>query len=155
MDYLRRLLSLSRRRLAALSSSILNKVPLELLLYIIDFLPSESAVAFSLSCMHLKCLLGTQHFLRVTSSTKDTLALLNLLALDLPKHVVCNSCKRLHNTENLLRYNCMTYRTGSMTDKYRSLRSPAVCRRIDMTRFLDTNLFGATAFKKAINPYHL
>jgi hypothetical protein len=122
MDYLRRLLSLSRRRLAALSSSILNKVPLELLLYIIDFLLSESAVAFSLSYMHLKCLLGTQHFLKVASSSKDTLALLDLLALDLPNQVVCSPCQRLHNMENLRRYNSATYSAGSTCYNYECLR---------------------------------
>jgi hypothetical protein len=88
MDYLRRLLSRSRRRPAALLSSILNRVPLEILVYMMDFLPPESAAAFSLSCMQLKCLLGTQHFLKVASSAKNTLALLGLLALDLPNQVV-------------------------------------------------------------------
>jgi hypothetical protein len=87
MDYLRRLLSRSRRRPAALLSSILNRVPLEILVYMMDFLP-KSAVASSLSCMQLKCLLGTQHFLKVASSAKNTLALLGLLALDLPNQVV-------------------------------------------------------------------
>jgi len=157
MDYLRGLLSLERERQrpAALSSSILNKAPVDILLYIMDYLPSESAVAFSLSCMHLKCLLGTQHFLRVTSSTKDTLALLNLLALDLPNHVVCSACKRLHNMQNLRRYNSATYSAGSTTYQYDSLRFPAcVSQDRNNNTHAISNLFGTTAFKMAIKRYH-
>jgi hypothetical protein len=157
MDYLRRLLSRSRERQrpAALSTSILNKVPVDILLQIMDYLPSESAVAFSLSCMYLKCLLGTQHFLRVTSSTEDTLALLNLLALDLPNHVVCSACKRLHNMQNLRRYNSATYSAGSTTYQYDSLRFPAcVSQDRNNNTCAITNLFGATAFKMAIKRYH-
>jgi hypothetical protein len=157
MDYLRGLLyfSLERQRPAALSLSILNKVPVDILLYIMDYLPSESAVAFSLSCMHLKRLLGTQHFLRVTSSTEDTLALLNLLALDLPNHVVCSSCKRLHDMQNLRRYNSATYSAGSTTYQYDSLRFPAcVSQDRNNNTWAITNLFGTTAFKMAIKRYH-
>jgi F-box domain len=156
MDYLRRLLcrSRERQRPAALSASILNKVPVEILVYILDYLPPESAVAFSLSCMHLKYLLGTQHFLRV-ASTEDTLALLNLLALDLPNHVVCSTCKRLHNMENLRRYNSTTCSAGSTTYQYDSLRFPAcVSQDRNNNTYTVTNLFGATAFKMAIKRYH-
>jgi hypothetical protein len=120
-----------------------------------DYLPSESAVAFSLSCMHLKCLLGTQHFLKVTSSTKDTLALLNLLALDLPNHVVCSACKRLHNMENLRKYNGATYSAGSTSYQYASLRlSACVSHDRENNTYAITNLFGTTAFKMAIKRYH-
>jgi hypothetical protein len=157
MDYFRRLLSRSRdrRRPAALSSSILNRVPLEILVSIMDFLPSESAVAFSLSCMHLKCLLGTQHFLKVASSSKDTLALLDLLALDLPNQVVCSPCQRLHNMENLRRYNRATYSAGRTCYSYDSLRFPTcVSRDRNSDASMITNLFGTTAFKMAMKRYH-
>ena len=120
-----------------------------------DYLPSESAVVFCLSCMHLKCLLGTQHFLRVTSSTEDTLVLLNLLALDLPNHVVCSTCKRLHNMQNMRRYNSATYSTGSTTYQYHSLRFPAcVSQDQDNRTCAISNLFGTTAFKMAKKRYH-
>jgi len=159
MDFLRGLLSLSRsrkrQRPAALSSSVLNKAPVDILLYIMDYLPSESAVAFSLSCMQLKCLLGTQHFLKVASSTKDTLALLNLLALDLPNHIVCYACKRLHNMQNLRRYNSATYSAGSTTYQYDSLRFPAcVSQDRNNNTYAISNLLGTTAFKMAIKRYH-
>jgi hypothetical protein len=157
MGYLQRLLCLSRvrQRPAALASSILNKAPVDILLCIMDYLPSESAVAFSLSCMHLKRLLGTQNFLRVITSTKDTLALLNLLALDLPNQVVCSACKRLHDMQNLQRYNSATYSAGSTIFQYDSLRFPAcVSQDQDNDTYLITNLFGSTAVKMAIKRYH-
>jgi hypothetical protein len=120
-----------------------------------DYLPSESAVAFSLSCMHLKRLLGTQNFLRVITSTKDTLALLNLLALDLPNQVVCSACKRLHDMQNLQRYNSATYSAGSTIFQYDSLRFPAcVSQDRDNDTYVITKLFGSTAVKMAIKRYH-
>jgi hypothetical protein len=157
MDYVRKFLSRSRERQrpAALSTSILNKASVDILVYIMNYLPPESAVAFSISCMHLKYLLGTQHFSRVTSSTEDTVALLNLLALDLPNHVVCFACKRLHKMQNLLRYNSATYGAGSTTHQYDSLRFPAcVSQDRNNNTGTITNLFGATAFKMAIKRYH-
>ena len=144
-----------RQRAAALSSSILNKVPADILLYIMDYLPAESAVAFSLSCMHLKRLSGTRHFLRAISSTEDTLALLNLLALDLPNHIVCSACKRLHDMHYLRRYNDANYSAGSTTYQDNSLRLPAcVSQDRDRGTSAITNLFGATAFKMAMKNYH-
>ncbi|KAF7854700.1 hypothetical protein EAF04_010269 [Stromatinia cepivora] len=141
-------------RPAALSSSILEKIPVEILSDIMEFLPLESAVAFSISCMHLKRLLGTQHFSRIASSTEETLALLNLLALDLPDQVVCSVCKRLHHMQNLLRYNSMTYGTGRTTDEYISLRFPAcVSRDRKNETWIITELFGATAVNMAIKRY--
>ena len=157
MDYLRRNFSLVRKwgRPDALSSSILSEIPVDILVYIMDYLPSESAVAFSLSCMHLHYVLGTQHFSRVASSTEDTIALLNLLALDLPNQVVCTACKRLHHMKNLQRYNSTTYGSGSVVNKYRSLRLPA-CVTLDRNSntFSVTDLFGTTAFKMAVKRYH-
>ncbi len=148
-------LSPERKRPAALSSSVLNKAPVEILLCIIDYLPLEAAAAFSLSCMYLKRLLGTQHLLRVSSSTKGTLALLNLLALDLPDQVACSTCNRLHTIQNLRRYNNATYTAISITNRYYFLRTPA-CTEQDLgaVSWDISRLFGTTAFKMAIKRYH-
>ncbi|CAD6451557.1 575066a2-9553-4fd4-8098-3bb20c4bccac [Sclerotinia trifoliorum] len=140
---------------AALSFSILKNVPVEILSDIMDFLPLESAVAFSLSCMHLGRLLGTQHFSRISTSAEGTLALLNLLALDLPDQVVCSVCKRLHHMQNLLRYNCITYGTCSTTRAYTSLRFPAcVTRDRDNETWIITERFGETAVNMVLKRYH-
>lgn len=101
------------------------------------------------SCMHLKCLLGTRHFSELTSSTEDTIALLSLLALDVPDHVVCSPCKRLHSMKNLRRYNsCTAY-------QYADLPFPA-CVTEDRNNRTSAvaQLFGATAFKMAVKIYH-
>ena len=118
-------------------------------MYIMGLLPAESAVVFSLSCMHLKCLLGTKHFIELASSPEHTLALLELLALDLPNQVVCSACKRLHDMKNIRRYNSAT------AHQYSSFRFPkCVSRDRDNETFAVTSLFGATAFKMAIKRYH-
>lgn len=70
----------------------------------------------------LKYSFGTQYLPQINSSTKDTLALLNLLALDLPNDVVCSPCRRLHKMENLPRYNSETYIAGRTIGQYHSLR---------------------------------
>jgi len=91
-----------------------------------DFIPSESAVALSLSCMQLKCFLGTQYLFRVICSTKDTLAPLDLLTRDLPNQVVFYVCRKLHHLKNIRKYNAASYATGRVAYRYRYSRLP-VC----------------------------
>ena len=157
MEYFQKLFSRfrTRQRPAALSSSILNGVPLDILVCIMDYLPTESAVAFSLTCNHLKHLLGTRYFLKLNSSTKDTLALLHLLALDLPNHIACSPCGRLHSMENLLRYCSVTYTADSRIHKYDSLHLPVcVSKHRYSNVYAVTELFGTTAFTMVIKRYH-
>ncbi len=104
-----------------------------------------------LSCWHPKHLLGPRQFSKLASSTEHTLALLNLLAIDLPNCIVCVPCRRLHKIENLQRYNSASYCTSSKTRKYDSLRLPAcVAKDRDDDISYISDLFGATAFKMAI-----
>ncbi|TEY35161.1 hypothetical protein BOTCAL_0602g00030 [Botryotinia calthae] len=145
----------SPRRPDALSSSILKDVPVEILLHIMSYLPIESAVVFSISCLHLKTRLGSRYFLEVASSTEHTLALLNLIVLDLPDCVACPACNRLHNMENLLRYCSTTYNSGSTTRQYDALPFPA-CVSYDRDRSsrMVSILFGSTAVKMALKRAH-
>ncbi|KAF7945490.1 hypothetical protein EAE96_010257 [Botrytis aclada] len=115
------------------------------------YLPLRSAVVFSLSCLHLKEKLGNEYFLKIGSSIEHTLALLDLIVLDLPNCVACSACNRLHNMENLLRYSCITYSAGSTTRQYDGLRFPA-CVSQDRGRYSGTvsDLFGSTAVKMAL-----
>jgi hypothetical protein len=153
MEFIRKLFSTSQRRRVrpiALSASVLSEVPIDILWCIMD-LPAESAVAFSLSCIPLYCSLGTQHFTRVNTSSQNKLALLNRLALDLPNHIVCFSCERLHNMENLCRYNSSTYGAGSTVRQYDTLRLPAcVSQDRKLGTWMVTTVYGTTAFKMAI-----
>lgn len=156
MDFYRKLLSIFRKQQKpdAFTSPLLKKVPIEILLIIMDHLPLKSAVAFSLSCMYLKRNLGTQHLSRLASSTEDTLALLNLLVLDLPNCVVCSACKRLHEMENLRSYNSLTYSAGCTTPRY-ALSHPPACVSKDRKNdsYVITDLFGSVAVNMAIKRY--
>jgi hypothetical protein len=80
MDYLQSVLSYRRQwqKPDALLSPTLSSISLEILLCITDYLPPKSAVAFSLSCSHLKRLLSPQQFSKLASSTEHKLVLLNL-----------------------------------------------------------------------------
>jgi hypothetical protein len=106
MGYLKSQLSRFRkwRRPVALESSVLGKIPLELLLQITEHLPAPSAAAFSISCMQIKCLIGDRYLRNLVGRPANKIAFLDILALDLPDQVVCPICQRLHKMENATRY---------------------------------------------------
>jgi len=159
MNHLQRLFFCfrERQRPNALSLSLLARIPLDVLLCIIDrlLLIPESAVAFSLTCRHFKNLLGPRCCQKLGSSNKNTQALLDLLALDLPNFVACSPCKRLHSMENIDRYNSANYGSGTTIREFHSLRTPA-CVNQDMDNCTSniSLLFGSTAFKMAMKRYH-
>jgi hypothetical protein len=133
----------------ALSASILDKLPLELLLYTVDYLPSESAAAFSLSCKEYKRLFGAQHFSAVASFPESTFALLRLLAIDIPDQIACYPYLRLHSVGNLTRYtgSICTFNGAALPPK----ALPAcVVMDWEYNTILISNLFGMTACKMAI-----
>jgi hypothetical protein len=116
MNYTKRLLLLFQQRtksffrkvdgqrLNALESSLLCKLPTELLQQIANDLPVASAASFSLSCRHIYLLIGTRCLENLEASSHETLALLKLLEHDLPNHVVCNSCRKLHTVQDAQKY---------------------------------------------------
>jgi hypothetical protein len=85
-------------RLAAISSPFSN-LPLELILHITSFLPLESVGSLSLSCHSLYSYLKTK-FLKLLKEAEFTVmnAFLQLLERDLPLHIVCPHCNKLHFT---------------------------------------------------------
>jgi hypothetical protein len=87
---LRRLCRRRRLRPIALEFSILGKLPLELLLCIADFLPPESALAFSLCCVPLYLTVRVQPL-----EQDDLYKFLTLLKRQLPHHILCICCKKL------------------------------------------------------------
>jgi hypothetical protein len=91
-----------------------DRLPLEVLVCIMEYLPAESAAAFCLTSKDFFHTLGNHHFARILSpeTTKlDKLALMELLAVDLPDQVACGHWMRLHQIENIRRYDW--YRTVS------------------------------------------
>ncbi|KUJ13591.1 uncharacterized protein LY89DRAFT_160375 [Mollisia scopiformis] len=136
------------------ASYLLQGLPLDILLCIVAFLPAESAVALSLTCKQLKHLLWDDHSPTLGSSPKAKVALLELLALDLPNFIACSPCGRLHDIENVLWYNSSTYNYNPRS-RNRENRLPACIQR-DQDSDLDdiTYTFGTTAFKMAVKRYH-
>jgi hypothetical protein len=81
----------------ALKKSLLGRLPPKQILEIADCLTPENAMLFSLCCRYLyntiavKCIFALKKPL-------DLAAFLELLARDLPLHIACKYCKKLHAT---------------------------------------------------------
>lgn len=85
-------------------SSILSKLPPELLIVIAEFLPPVAAVSFSLSCTITYSLLGRKCENKAKQPEFKTYALLLLLERDLPDVIACSDCKRFHAIIHADRY---------------------------------------------------
>ncbi len=103
MDFFESILSLLgvssriRPRPIALESSALSKLPLELILHIACFLPPDSASSFSLCCRPIYFTLGNQYLKALEENEQlDRYNFLTLLERDLPNHISCCYCKKLH-----------------------------------------------------------
>lgn len=84
----------------ALENSVLRKVPLEILRAIAELLPPGESASFTLSCRQLSVLLGTQSLEQLQIDPRHTLSFLKLLEHDLPGHIVCLTCVKLHEIKN-------------------------------------------------------
>jgi hypothetical protein len=91
-------------RSVVLKPLIFSRLPMEILLHIVDYLPASSAASFSLSCLQIERLIGDQCIKSLADSFRNTSAFLNLLERDLPDQVACSSCNKLHKMENARRY---------------------------------------------------
>lgn len=97
--------NICRHRPAALESSMLARLPSELILYVIEFLPVASSTLFTITCTKLYSLRETT---LVGARLKDkvhteTLEFLLLLERDLPDYVVCHDCVKLHSIEHIVK----------------------------------------------------
>jgi hypothetical protein len=129
-----------------LESSVLGRIPLELLIQITEYLPVLSAAAFSISCMQIKRLIGDQYLRNLAGRPADKLAFLDILALDLPDQVVCPSCQRLHTMGNAARYTSIIRQTEPV---------PACLLedRRTMVELLIGHNFSTTIFRMAMKHY--
>jgi hypothetical protein len=139
---------------SGLPASAGGKMPVEVLNLIMEYLPLESRVAWTLTCKHFKSLLGTHHFADIDSKEKK-LAVLDVLARDLPNAIVCPICRRFHYMENIARYLHCTYdKHDEKYLPYYHMTYPA-CLHEDFflhTRLLNKNI-GATAFRMVVKRY--
>jgi hypothetical protein len=83
-------------------SKLLKKLPLELFLHVLNYLPGSSALSLSLSCKQVRVLIVTYCIDRIIGA--DIPTFLALLERDLPDQVACSECERLHSMENSMRY---------------------------------------------------
>jgi hypothetical protein len=102
-----------RPRPAALELSELSKLPPELILHIARFLPPESTLSFSLCCRPIYFTFGPQVFRNLAQNSR-CFEFLTLLARDLPNHVPCYYCKKLHAIEKAQQHIFFAYR-GNIT----------------------------------------
>lgn len=117
MESLRRLFSRLRQpsRPNALEFSLLQTLPLELLLQIIEQLPAPSAAVFSISCMRIKLLTGTIYLEYLVGRRAETHGFLDLIARDLPDHDACPPCQKLHKIEDARKYTPHSYYSTACT----------------------------------------
>jgi hypothetical protein len=90
----------------ALESSFIGKLPPEIILYIREFLPHASAAAFSLCCTSLCSILGADAFAAIKDGDElETMReYLALLERDLPNHLACFYCSKLHSIKEARSY---------------------------------------------------
>ncbi|KFY07769.1 hypothetical protein V492_06836 [Pseudogymnoascus sp. VKM F-4246] len=92
-------------RLAKPSLSPLLNLPPEILLLIASFLPLEPMGSLSLSCRHLYLSLKNEYLQPLKDADSNVMiAFLQLLERDLPLHIVCPQCNKLHFTPLAQRY---------------------------------------------------
>lgn len=112
MDFFKRFLSsfgicrpIPKPRPIAFEFSILATLPPELIVYIAEFLPFAAAASFSLCCTPVYSLIGAQ-YLEIIRNDEDfaSFDFLTLLERDLPDHILCHYCKKLHAIKYAERY---------------------------------------------------
>jgi hypothetical protein len=95
-------------RLNALEFSTLSNLPTEIILQISRLLPPESAACFSICCRPIYFALETQYLedLRPMEGFPGLHRerLLKLLEGDLPDHIICGFCKKLHSINRARRH---------------------------------------------------
>lgn len=81
----------------ALESSPFRELPSELILLITSYLPLESVGSLSLSCLPLYSCLKTEYLQSLKEAESSAMKrFLHLLERDLPAHIICPKCNKLH-----------------------------------------------------------
>lgn len=78
---------------------ILDRLFPELIIYTARLMPLYSAASWALSCHYVYDLLGPGYWksLRTQDQREQRVAFLALLERDLPHHIVCHGCQKLHD----------------------------------------------------------
>ncbi|KAH7411279.1 hypothetical protein BKA64DRAFT_704382 [Cadophora sp. MPI-SDFR-AT-0126] len=134
-----------RPQIRSLDWSPFRLLPNELVLYISSFLPREAMAALALTCHPLRLALP-ESFFKVP--WEDKINFLELLERELPGHVVCRYCRKLHAIERAEMY-LLT----------RIMRAPySACRWEQMWSDIDRYFhkeFSIVVFEMAMKQYRL
>ncbi|APA13301.1 predicted protein [Sclerotinia sclerotiorum 1980 UF-70] len=107
------ILSRPKKRRDALSSSLLPRLPTEIIYNILSFLPAASAACFSISSLQVLQLVGTGYMDNVLRENANSLAFVSLWTRDLRSQVFCRDCKTLYKRRALKyllhRYGLVSY----------------------------------------------
>jgi hypothetical protein len=133
----------------AFQNSHLRKLPTELLQYIASSLPPVSAALFSLSCRYIYSEVGYRHLKALATSNHDTLAFLERIAHDIPGHIVCEHCRRLHSMRNARQYLMNNFRAGYGPERLCSIHDEN-----DLVKHFIYKNFSSIIFKMAMTNYY-
>lgn len=134
----------------ALESSLLGCLPLELIIYIAQFLPPESTLSFSLCCWPIYSILKSQY----TKIIKDDQELnryefLALLERDLPGYILCYHCRTLHAIKKAHQYSYEHWRWHHKGNMLPCCKADFV----ESSYFYIHPAFSVTAFQMAMKLY--
>lgn len=87
-----------------LERSIISKLPPEVLVIIAEFLPPISAISFSLCCTPIYHLIGSKYRNTTRHRRFNITTLLSQLERNLPDHIVCYDCQKLHSIKHVSQY---------------------------------------------------
>jgi hypothetical protein len=130
-------------------SAAVLKLPTEVLVRILEYLPASSATAFTFTCKQTYQRLDRTYSSILMEHSGEKFAYLNLLARDLPDQVSCQLCGRLHEIADARWY--ANYYTGphSLYDDSQQYEHPD-----DVRRNLGDN-FNILVFRMAMKQYKL
>ncbi|KAJ8065085.1 hypothetical protein OCU04_005798 [Sclerotinia nivalis] len=87
---------------SALKISTIEKLPAEVWIHILDQLPISSAAAASICSPNIKGKMRDRYLRLLVTQPDEMILFLELLAIDLPNHVACEACLKLHCMDNAL-----------------------------------------------------
>lgn len=93
----------------AQTSPLLEKLSVDLILCILDFLPPESVILFSLTCKPLYNITGTSLLEALKTDDRARYNFLAVLEHEWPGHLACYRCARLHAIKETIRYHPTSY----------------------------------------------
>lgn len=144
------LLAPSPLRPNALEFSTLSKLSMEIIFQISRLWPPDSAACFSICCRPVYFALGTQYLEDLRPMERSTglyrELLLKLLERDLPEHIICGFCKKLHAMNKPRRY------LHSNSDYFNHLK----CWKVDyesMTGLYIHEEFSSSVFEMTMKRY--